>query len=111
MTRNGENDGTVRPGHVQHSLGDRLVETFELSFALVEIVAVGHSRVGLQIGKTRVNPSPQDDPIGPIQCLLDADGPQFRVARPKTCDDDVRSCHAFVAALSPPRLNTARNAS
>jgi hypothetical protein len=66
MTGNRENYGTAPPGHVQHTVGDRQVEIFEPSFALVEIVTVGHPWVGLQIGKTRVNPSSQEDPIGPI---------------------------------------------
>ena len=98
---------------LEHSLRNRRVEIVKIAGALVEVVAVGDPRIGREIVETGVDSGPQDDPICCIQCSLGADCPQLRVSRSETDDGDPggTSGHALVAALSPPRLRTARNAS
>ena len=65
------------------------------------------------IAETGVNSGPQNDLICGIQFSLGAYSSQFGVSGPETGDDDPggRRSHTLVAALSPPRLSTARNAS
>src|SRR5215211_4006264 len=89
------------------------IETLEIDGALVEVVAVCHPRIRSKIVKTWVNSRPQDDSVSGIDRSLGTHRTQFRISRAETDNGypGGGSGHTFVAALSAPRLSTARNAS
>src|SRR5215213_9384610 len=113
MPRDGKHRGPASACHLEHSICYRRIKNVETGGGLVEIVAVSHPRIGDEIVETGMNSSPYDDSVSGIDRTLGTHCPQLRVSRPETDDGYARlgSGHAFVAALSAPRLRTARNAS
>jgi hypothetical protein len=63
VTRNRKYNVLACARRTQHSLRDRWVEITKISGAFIEVVAVGHPRIGGQVAETGMDPGPQDDAL------------------------------------------------
>jgi hypothetical protein len=63
VARNRKYDVLACARHTQHSLRDRWIEIAKITGALIEVVAVGHPRIGCKIAETGMDSGTQDDAL------------------------------------------------